>query len=252
VAFGSALNKDSKVMKRLLDLPAARSSSWGNVTAPPEKLVGIVISEGGSRFARVKAVLEHAGFIVLHFPAIFVRPRPPCKGYEGLRLAMRNAWRTIVEMKTSVTVFEDDVVIHKMFDTHSQQSILREISSFKADSRARGAEVAYLGYMTTGLVKWGCHALWITPQAAEYLLNDTRTCYTMKGDSQDSNIVSACRRRHLACTYAHPRMQQAMHFGGRASSFGYFVQDRLDVASYLHAAENNAEKSASVRLKGVW
>ena len=257
VVFGSAQHKSPTTNPRVLARVRNISSpSYHGRSRPQcsEKLVCIVISEGGARLARVKPILERAGCTVLHFPAIFARPPPPCKGYEGLRLAMRNAWTSIVATGVSAAVFEDDVALHRRFEGQSDMKLSKSLCSYIARSRARGADVAYLGHLSSGNVKWGCHALWITPYAAEYLLNDTRACYMEAKDSQDSNVVTACRRQKLACAYTGEygsdlRFQKGHNMGGRDNFYGYFVQDRINVVSYLHSRTNQAASANHVHEK---
>lgn len=260
----------SKGTARFAPMTMRRGYELLSTRCTSNKLLGAVVSEGGSRFARARSVLQHAGFKVVHMPAVFAQPRPPCKGYEGLRLAMRNVWELIVATNQSMAVFEDDVAIHEMFtangeprDTsrashaHEKYSLSDQICGFLAMSRERAADVTYLGYLSTSTeVKWGCHALWLTPRAARFLLEHSNRCFTHDGDSQDSTIVAACRKNYLACNYAKPKHQkpQQSHSGGQHPHrfWGYFVQDRQGVESYLHAARKNKAQLDTVQPKRVW
>ena len=72
-------------------------------------LPALVISEGGERYDRARAVLALIGFRAVQLPAIFVPSTPKCQGTNGHRLAMRNAWAMIVMANVSMGIFEDDV-----------------------------------------------------------------------------------------------------------------------------------------------
>ena len=196
-------------------------------------------------------MLQNSGFEVLHFPAVFVKPEPPCKGYEGLRLAARNVLRTILYTNTSMAIMEDDLALHRRYKARSREAIGNQICRFVEESRERGADVAYLGYLVGDHVKWGTHALWVTPNAAQYLLRDTARCFQKEGDSTDSSFVGACRKRHLACTYATEPFQKEHHSGGRHGFLGFFIQDRLKVRSYLHSPNNAAINHAQVAQKAL-
>jgi hypothetical protein len=224
-------------------------SSCSNAT----RLLGAVISQGGSRFARARAVLHRAGFEALHFPAVFVTPRSPCEGYNGLRVASRNVWKTIARTNTSMAVFEDDIILHSSFARWDPERVAQHICTY-IRSTAPSADVIYLGHLDAGNVKWGTHAMWISPAAARVILANTADCYTIRGDGTDSHVVAACRTRFLTCRYAHPKYQKPEFLGGAKHGFrGYFIQDRVNVSSYLHSAKGNAGHSPhAVKPKSVW
>ena len=155
-------------------------------------------------------------------------------------------------------MFEDDIILHRQYSegvkqgSCSESCVGTEICGFIADSQAQGAHVAYLGHLDSGRIKWGTHALWITPYGARFLLQNTAQCYTRPGDGTDSTVVSGCRKMHIACAYARPRRQKPQHFGGRHGFLGYFVQDRVNVSSYLHTGKGRGKQVATVASKDVW
>ena len=250
-------NRSSKCKRGFAKLtqPVLRE---GTVSKPPScggsgNLLGAVISEGGRRFARARSVLQFAGFETLHFPAVFVNPKPPCVGYEGLRLASRNVWATIASSNTSMVVFEDDIILHKSFASQNSHEVTSAICTYIKAAHASGADLVYLGHLEAGNVKWGTHALWITPFAARFLLENTRECYTVsRGDGVDSQVVAGCRQKRLACLYAQPRKQRPMRFGAKHGFQGFFAQDRVNVSSYLHSKGDKGKDMHSIRQKSVW
>ena len=60
---------------------------------------------------RAASVLRLHGFSVRWSPAVFVEGinASACRGFNGHRMAMRRAWKLIVEANRSMAVFEDDV-----------------------------------------------------------------------------------------------------------------------------------------------
>ena len=221
-------------------------------------MLAAVISEGGSRFARARKVLEHAGFRVIHLPAVFANTRNSgvaghCKGFNGLRLATRNAWSLIASTNTSMAIVEDDIALHKKIATQSSASVTRQLCRYLRLSREAGFTLAYLGQLQAGrYVRWGTHAIWTTPAAARLLLSETTQCYTKVDEGTDTTVVGACRSGRLTCRYAWLDFQTGQSFGGRHGFFGFFVQDRLNVSSYLHTKTNKPTRLKDVVPKGVW
>ena len=223
---------------------------------PETRLLSAIITEGGSRFARARALVESLGFEALHFPAVFVKPRPPCVGFEGLRLASRNVWRAILATNTSMVVFEDDVILHAYYKQQLYPDVANDICRHVKYAQEAGKDLVYLGYIGEGNVRWGTHAMWITPFAAKFLLANTASCYTkVKGDGVDSQVVAGCRQKNMRCWYAKPKDQKPVmgaskrHGGG----FAFFIQDRVSISSYLHSGSNNAMTDQNaIKRKPVW
>ena len=71
----------------------------------------IVVSSHARRYHRAASVLRLHGFSVRWSPAVFVEGinASACRGFNGHRMAMRRAWKIIVEANRSMAVFEDDV-----------------------------------------------------------------------------------------------------------------------------------------------
>ena len=246
--------------------PADMIISWRR-TRCRVPMIAAVISEGGYRFARARSVLERAGFSVVHMPAVFdnTPEGSSCKGFNGLRLAMRNAWRMILATNTSMAVFEDDVVLHadlpgseRPTESERRYALKMAVCRFLSDSVENNADLGYFGFLHTRHVRWGTHAIWTTPKAAKLLLKDTAKCYRRVNDGTDNNVVKACRgtsdssRPRLRCVYALVPGQSLLKMGGRHGFYGLFVQDRVNISAYLHTKENVPRDLTQVLPKSVW
>lgn len=230
--------------------------------------LGLVISEGGSRFERASNLLGALGVVAVHVPAIFVTRYLPkrggvrCDGTNGLRLAHRNAWKVPALTNRSVGVFEDDIVL----PANSTPSTIRPLLAL-AISRAEvsAVDLLYLGQFGHF---WATHAIWVTPKAARDLLLHTRECIHRPRVSVDGMLRSLCmfgrRKGGFKCQlagsdYVSPLSLPGHLVAGLLWQLDATQRQALGVTSYLHdvradgfmAARDPASGSSQTRSPSV-
>ena len=101
--------------------PAEDASDRGRLRA-------IVVSASTERFRRAARLLGTLGFHAEHSPAVFFNATAECQGFNGHRLAMRQAWSRIAEGRQPAAVFEDDVMVpaHGVSNRSALRGELRE------------------------------------------------------------------------------------------------------------------------------
>lgn len=166
------------------------------------------------RFQRARNQLPQQIFApVIHFPSVFLSPDSVCKGTEGHRHAMRNAW-SLASTMNFTCIFEDDILRNKL--------PLPDIRKYKYD-------LIFLGNLETLNNRYKSndyytnHAQCMTRKGAQQLLSLTRDCLTKKGRGVDELIRNACKSKHIKCI----------------DTIHAYTQDRLHVKSYLHDSKNN-------------
>ena len=89
-------------MPPAIETPSTSSSFLATLPA-------LIVSSSDERFQHAAVRLGAHGFSpISHVPAVYVNATNRCRGTEGHRLAMRSAFRIIVDTNTSMAVFEDD------------------------------------------------------------------------------------------------------------------------------------------------
>lgn len=185
-------------------------------------LVALVISSDLQRFERARDVLQARHFgPVIQMPAIWYKEKSrTCRGTEGHRMAMRNAWRAVETMRRAC-VFEDDIV--------SDERNQYVVSYVDATMASKTVDVLFLGDIDWDVRKpdkhhdfWTNHAQCISSDGARKLLNITAQCLPHRGLGVDTVIKRACERNELRCV----------------SQKRFFGQDRHNVTPYLHDASN--------------
>jgi hypothetical protein len=173
--------------------------------------VALVVSDTVTRFRRVRQLLVKFGLIAVHLPAVFVNSTASCRGTNGHRLAMRNAWNLVYHSNVSMGVFEDDVApIHGA-----------SVQLFKRACKAHAQNGNGITFVENAPGWYRNAAMLISPRGAYYLLKSSTSCLRKRGVGVDS---------------AHHNQVCAMV---RCQRFkGIFYQDRQNVKPYLHDANN--------------
>lgn len=101
--------------RRALPLEAPRNRSSlpsviDSIGSQRRRRTALVISASFNRFLRVSRLLSALNFTAIHIPAEFVDNSKVCQGFNGHRVAFRNAFRMIVAADEPMGIFEDDIV----------------------------------------------------------------------------------------------------------------------------------------------
>ena len=242
---------------------------------------GLIVSASVARFRRTAHIVAHAGFQPVRMPAIFVRPNESsCKGQEGHRRAMRNAWAHINTSGRRMCVFEDDIVPYpegpsllKRLRVHNYADYLRRFPQHGLCGGARyvnqalDANIRLDVLFISGAGYWRNHAQCITPEGAATLLEFTRDChgkYALRDrESVDIPMYCACLRgerawRRRACLSGNASSPLQRKLCARSHERDWlnclrgetlFVQDRMNLKSYLHCNSGHClEPEAEVLL----
>ena len=180
-------------------------------------LLALIISETYDRFKRATGALNGSKFNeVVHMPAIFIPKHAHCKGTEGHRMAIRNAWK-IARFVPFTCIFEDDIApisplenLHKYIKSQLPLNDILFLGNYKTVFHWNKTD-----YLTN-------HAQCISRQGADKLLKLTSNCLVRSGVSVDVFIDKQCKNGKLNCL-----MQNE-----------YFTQDRKNIKSYIHSIDN--------------
>ena len=179
-------------------------------------LPSVIVSETRERFQRARDKLPRVFSPVVHTPAVFLKGNTSvCRGVEGHRIAMRNAW-LIATLLPWTCIFEDDI-LRTAIQLPQMPQLLNP-----------GLDIIYLGNLATlrGRVDvndfFTTHAQCVSKRGAMRLLNITNKCIPKARCTVDFWMMKACRDGRLACR----------------SGLNLFTQDRINVKPYLHDAKN--------------
>ena len=182
----------------------------------------IVVSSHARRYHRAASVLRLHGFSVRWSPAVFVEGinASACRGFNGHRMAMRRAWKIIVEANRSMAVFEDDV---SPAENSEAASLTSEMHAFILKYQQQH-DVLWLGGLarigacsTANPFGNGCyptrlslpggrgsidasatfftdHAKWFTVGGASMALRCSEFCIEQAGWGTDGIFKAACAR----------------------------------------------------------
>ena len=215
-------------------LPDVLPSSVDNVhPAARINVTALVIAKSLARFEAAAAQVRQSDIrSTVWIPAVFLEESnyTLCGGGgNGLRHAMRNAWNLIASTGLGMAVIEEDAVYA---GGKSNVSVTEYIVTRCLQSQRR-CDLAYLGEWNNWFTT---HAVYITPHAAQWLLDMTTGCYPPHVQI-DQGMHARCMHRpgRPAWNCIHPPAFKLRNTFGQ----GFFVQDRVGIKPSLHASKGN-------------